>query len=225
MNKNRTCAKKIVLLAIHIFIFISTTIIVTKGVMAGAGKGQVGNKMVGLGYFKAFTMDSNVLAGISSFVLSICMGMNILKKEDKIPYAAVVFQFISAVALGLTFVVACAFLGPRQVSRGNSYFVTFSHDMFFFHFLNPLLVWITLILDEKDYRFGRKENLAGLLPAVVYSLVYEYFVEIVKEWPDFYGFTFGGKRFMMIPVCAVIYSLSYLAGRILIKLKNRQIER
>lgn len=66
MKKN---IKEVVLIALNAIIVISSAIIETLGVSKGAGDGQVGESMYGLGYFKAFTVDSNILCAIVSFAI------------------------------------------------------------------------------------------------------------------------------------------------------------
>ena len=220
MKKNVMKRKKLILLAVHLYMFLSTLIITIMGVTAGAGAGQDGDKMKGLGYFRAFTMDSNILAGLVSLAIAVMIAINIYKKQEKMPYTLVLLQSIAATAVGLTFVVAATFLAPKQILAGESYFVTFSGDMFFFHFLNPLLAIGAFILGDKDYLFGSKEILFGLIPPMIYSVVYACCVVYAKVWEDFYGFTFGGKTYTIVPVSLVIYMISYLIGLLLIKLKN-----
>lgn len=224
MNKIDMKRKQKILLAVHSYMFLSTLIITIMGVAAGAGAGQNGDNMKGLGFFRAFTMDSNILAGIVSLAIAIMIVINIYKKQEKLPRALVILQFVAATAVGLTFVVAATFLAPQKVLEGESYFITFSQDMFFFHFLNPLLAIGAFIVGEKDYSFSRKEILFGLIPAIIYSVVYAICVVYTKVWEDFYGFTFGGKRHTIVPVSVVIYLVSYLIGTLLVKLKNKYVE-
>jgi len=208
--KNLSQKRKYILLALHFYVFVSSVIVTYIGVTAGAGSGQNGDEMIGLGYFKGFTMDSNIFGGLVSLVVAIYMIKNIKKKQEEMPYYTVVLQFISATAVGLTFLVAATFLAPKHVANGESYFVSFSDDMFFFHFLNPMLICLGFIFGEKQFTFRWKENLYGLIPGIIYSVVYEYFVCIKKSWGDFYGFTFGGKKYAVIPVSLAIYSLSFI---------------
>lgn len=222
--KSEEKARKIgLLLAIHSYIFISTFIITLLGVTKGAGDGQVGKDMINLGYFKAYTMDSNILAGITSFLYVVILCICLYKKIEKMPRFVVVLQLMSAISVGLTFVIVVIFLAPKQVMQGKSYFIEFTEDLFFYHFLNPLLVIAAFIFGEKEYHFKTKENLIGLIPTFIYSFVYAYCVLVTKVWSDFYGFTFGGKISLVAPVTIVIYLLSFLIGFILIKAKNRYV--
>ena len=136
------------------------------------------------------------------------------------PRFVVVLQLMSAISVGLTFVIVVVFLAPKQVMLGNNYFIQFTGNLFFYHFLNPMLTILLFIFGEKEYHFKTKENLIGLLPTIIYSIVYIYCVIVSKVWDDFYGFTFGGKTSLVAPVTIVINLLAFLIGFIIIKAKN-----
>lgn len=214
-------SKKIALSIIHIFITISTLIITAMGVFKGAGKGQLGENMINIGYFKAFTIDSNDLAGIASLIVAIYLIKSIVKKEDKLPYWVVVLQYVSAVSLGLTFLTTATFLAPNQVARGSSYWTYFIGTMFFFHFFNPLLTILACIFGDKEFHLGKKENLFGILPMCIYAVVYLINVVFLKSWSDFYGFTFGGRNWTILPVIIVMLLVTFGIGALIRFCKNK----
>lgn len=201
--------KKIILLVTHLFVFIATVLLTVKGVLFGAAAGQLGENMINWGYFKAFTVLSNDLAAIASLVMVVLLIKNLVSGKDELPYWAVLFQYVSGVAVGLTFVTTATFLAPTQVSIGNSYWLYFSNDMFFLHFLTPVLVILCYIFGEKQFTFKRKENVIGLIPLFLYSIVYVTNAVILHTWSDFYGFTFGGHNAVVIPVLIVIYAVTF----------------
>lgn len=214
-------SKKIILLLIHLFIAVVTILLTLKGVLLGAGQGQLGENMINLGYFKAFTVDSNDLAAISSLIMVVILLKNLITKKDHIPYWATLLNYTSGVAVGLTFITTATFLAPTQVSIGNSYFLYFSGDMFFLHFLTPLLVIGTYIFGEKEFKFNKKENFISLLPLFFYSIVYVTCAVITHVWTDFYGFTFGGHNSVVVPVLIVIYIVTFLIGFAMRKVHNK----
>lgn len=211
---------KIIQAIIHIAIFVITVLLTIKGVLFGADPGQVGNNMIYWGYFKAFTIDSNDLAAISSLIMAVYLIRSIVKKDSKVPYWAVLLQYMSGVAVGLTFITTLTFLAPTQVSLGNSYWLFFSGDMFFLHFLTPFSVIAMFIWGNKDLRFSKKDNILGLIPLTLYAIVYITTVVFLKTWQDFYGFTFGGKMWCIAPSLLVVYGVSYLIGLLMIKANN-----
>lgn len=214
-------AKKILLTFTHLFVTVTTIIFTVKGVFNGAGKGQLGENMINLGYFKAFTIDSNDFAALASLIMAIYLIISLFKKDSKIPYWAVLLQYISAVALGLTFITTATFLGPSQVAVGNSYWISFTGNLFFFHFFTPLLVILAAIFGDKEYKFGKKENLLALIPSGLYAIVYIINAVILKTWSDFYGFTFGGHYWAIPPVLIIITTITFGIGAFIIFCKNK----
>lgn len=214
-------SKKIILAIIHLFIAISTILLTLKGVFWGAAAGQLGENMINLGYFKAFTVDSNDLAAIASIIMFVYLIISLVKKEDHIPYWVVLLQYTSGVAVGLTFITTATFLAPTQVSIGNSYWLYFSGDMFFLHFLTPVLAIAMFIVGSNEYNFKLKENLIGLIPLGIYSVVYVTNAVILHTWSDFYGFTFGGKNWAVVPSLIVVYTVTFFIGKLMIFTKGK----
>lgn len=217
MNKS----KKIILLCVHFFITVVTILLTLKGVLWGASEGQLGENMINLGYFKAFTIDSNDFAAVTSAIVFVYLLVSLIKKEFEIPYWVWLIQFISSMALGLTFVCTATFLAPVQVSIGNSYWLYFSDDMFFLHFLTPVMVTFAFVWGNHKFVFGIKENLLGLLPLFLYSIVYVTNVVFLETWSDFYGFTFGGKNWVIVPVLIVIYAATFGIGKLIVFINNK----
>lgn len=217
-------SKKIILIVTHLFITVITIILTLKGVFYGASEGQLGENMINLGYFKAFTIDSNDLAAITSLIMAVYLAVSLFKEKFEIPYWVILVQYISAVSVGLTFVTTATFLAPIQVSIGNSYWLYFSDDMFFLHFLTPALCIVTFIIENERFEFKKKENILGLIPLTLYAIVYVTNAVILKTWSDFYGFTFGGRNWVVPIVLTIIFIVTYLIG-LLIKVCNKIINK
>ena len=60
-----------------------------------------------------------------------------------------------------------------------------------------------------------------MLPLVLYSLVYLTMVAILQQWPDWYGFTFGGKYALIPVVMLVMYSFAALISWACIALQRK----
>ena len=81
--------------------------------------------------------------------------------------------------------------------------------MFFLHFLTPVLAIAMFIVGSNEYNFKLKENLIGLIPLGIYSVVYVTNAVVLHTWSDFYGFTFGGKNYLVPLVLVIMYSSTY----------------
>lgn len=215
--------KKIILTLVHLSIFVTTVVLTIRGVFFGAAAGQLGENMISYGFFRAFTVDSNDFTAIASLIMAINLIISLFKKEYEIPYWAILLQYISGVAVGLTFITTAVFLAPSQVALGNSYWLYFSQDMFFLHFTTPLCTILAYIFGPSKINFHIKENFMGLIPLSIYAIVYILNAIILKTWIDFYGFTFGGQYWTILPVLCVIYLVTYSIGKLMIIFRRQAI--
>jgi len=204
-------------LIINTFIFVSTMIVTIIGVAKGSSPGQLGENIVGLSYFKPYTIDSNVLNGFVSFMMLTFNIYNLIENKDELPRFLVVAQLISTVSVTVTIMTVVFFLAPMQALAGNGYIFFFKNDMFFFHLINPIVSIINFIFIDRRYKLNIRDIIIGMSSTVIYSFVYLYNVLITKNWSDFYGFTFGGKIYMapisMIVMYLVSLLFSYLLAR------------
>ena len=109
----------------------------------------------------------------------------------------------------LTFLTVLVFVGPTYAANGNNYFDMYMYDMFFFHFFNPILVFIVFLLFSKGEKLNWKECLFGIIPMVLYAIFYS-IVVLSGTMEDFYGFTFGGQYWVISLVIPVMLGVTYL---------------
>ena len=216
--------RNIIALAINSFIAVSSFVIMIKGVSKGASAGQVGESMVGLGYFKAYTIDTNVINGFIALMMATFNLYNLIEDKDELPRFLVVAQLVSTVGVTVTMMTVIFFLSPMQYMAFGGFIWLFLKDMFFFHFFNPVLSIVNFVILDKRYKLNKKEIMSGIITTVVYSFVYAYNVLISKKWSDFYGFTFGGKLYMAAVSVIVMYLVSLLFSFVLVKLNAKSSE-
>ncbi|MBQ0071805.1 MAG: hypothetical protein KBS81_08150, partial [Spirochaetales bacterium] len=161
--------KRRILVALHLFLFLSSLIITIYGVVFGFGVGQRGS-MLHFGYFKTFTIDSNVFCGLVSLFVACALMKN--KKDLSLPHSLVLLQYAAAVSVGLTVLIVVTFLAPMGVLAGGSYFTSFAGTTFFFHFFNPILSGALFVYGSVEEGMGRKENFLGTLPMILYAVYY-----------------------------------------------------
>lgn len=216
-------SKNIVVLLINLFIVLSTIIITYIGVKNGAGNGQLGKDMIGVGYFKAFTIDSNVLMGICALVMFIFSLIRIFNKKEEYPKWVETLYLVGATSLTLTFFTVLCFIAPERAFEGDSFSIMYSGDMFFFHLINPVLAIISCCFFGCTKEYNVKDKIVSLIPAFIYSIVYLVMVVFVGSWDDFYNFTFGGRYYLIGFVMMVMYSVTYLFSFLLTKIHNKFI--
>ena len=158
--------------------------------------------------FKYFTVDSNVLAGLSSLAYVIFL---ILKNKGKIkemPNFMHILQLAATSGVTLTMMVTVFFLAPRSTT---TYFDYFMNSNLFMHLLTPLLCIISFIFFEKA-NISFVKTFYGIVPMILYAFYYIpnilLHLENGKVLPkyDWYGFLFAGLQtiWIVIPIILLL---------------------
>lgn len=155
--------------------------------------------------FRYYTILSNVLGALASAVMLISTALG------EIPRWVYVLKFTSAVSLSVTLVTVCVFLAPRA-----GFGVMFSGRNLYLHAAGPVMAWTAFCLFEKGTRLSGAMWMYGVLPTLLYGLIYAYMVLIRTEdrggWPDFYGFNRGVRWYVsfaaMIAGCVLLCLLT-----------------
>ncbi|MBP5242483.1 MAG: hypothetical protein J6Z36_02190 [Clostridia bacterium] len=160
-----------------------------------------------------FTVLSNMFVAIAAAIILCYNIRNVLKDEYVFPKWAMRVKFSATVAVTVTLLTVILFLGPLQVAFGNSYFSLFGNNNLFLHLITPVLAIITLLFFERTENFEFKNTWLGLIPTVLYSILYVVMVVIIGEenggWMDFYGFTFGGNLWVTPFSLLIMYADKY----------------
>lgn len=159
--------------------------------------------------FKYFTVDSNVLAGITALIYLI-----IEAKGKELSTRAATFlhclRLAAAAGVALTMLVTAFFLIPQF---GKDWYILYIDNNFFFHLTIPLLCVIDYIFFEPGAKsLTLKQSVSGIIPMMVYAVFYTINIiihlgngEPLKTY-DWYGFL-GGKltnAFIAIPAMLLI---------------------
>ena len=164
---------------------------------------------------KFYTVDSNILIGISSLIFIIYEFKLLKQKIKEIPNKIYIFKFVATSAITLTFLITAIFLSPQY-----GFYAMYNNNNLFFHLIIPLLSIITYIRYEhhlNKYSYA----LYGIIPMFIYSIYYSSRVLIhlndggLTFKYDFYGFLQGNLNNIYI-VIPVIYLTAYLISLFLI---------
>lgn len=177
----------------------------------------------GIKFFKFFTVQSNVLAGITS-LLYIIFALRENKTQKKIPFWVHISRYIATIDLIITFLVVALFLG-FIVEEG--YFSLYTNANFFFHFAIPVLNLISFIGYEENQKMTLKHIFIGMSHLILYSIFYltvvilhfhDGAVDLYYDW-----YAFAQKGLVIAFVCgAVVFGLGYCISYILYRIKNKQ---
>ena len=205
---------KIIGLVINLFVFGSAVFICINAPINGYRFGVIVVPGGDASFFRYFTNLSNLYAGIVSLIVFIFSLIHI-KEDYALPKWLRIVQLSAVTSLVLTFLTVLVFVGPTYAANGNNYFDMYMYDMFFFHFFNPILVFIVFLFFSKGEKLNWKECLFGIIPMVLYAIFYS-IVVLSGTMEDFYGFTFGGQYWvipLVIPVMlGVTYGASFLSS-------------
>ena len=179
----------------------------------------------GIRLMKFFTVQSNVLAGVVSFVYIIFLLRN-NKTKKPMPTYVNILKFVATIDLVITFLVVALFLG-FIVDEG--YFSLYVNANFFFHLAIPVLNFISFVWYEERPKFKFWYTFLGLIHIILYSTFYltvvlTHFQDgAVPLFYDWYGFAQLGLGIAF--VCAiVVIALSYTVSYVLYKINNKKIE-
>ena len=204
--------KSIISLILNVIIIISTVYAISLFFTTTPDQGNM--QVSGMEFLRFFTNLSNIFVSVAALVMIVFNIRNMRTGSYVFPKRAMLLKFTATVSVSVTFITVVVFLGPMFMAMGQSYWVMFAGNCFFLHFTTPVIAIISILFFEKYEAFEKKYAFLGLLPTVLYSIVYVVMVVFIGKdnggWPDFYGFTFGGKMYL-VPISLIsMYGLTIL---------------
>ena len=142
---------------------------------------------------KYFTVLSNEFCGIVAVIWLVLFACDLSRGEVKVRGWMTVLKYMAVTAVGLTFLVIAAFLGPIY---GHA--MLYKGSNLYFHLLLPVAAMAEFaFLDTGEGKLPFKYSFLTVIPTVVYGLAYlvNLLVNCVGEWPDtndWYGFVNWG---------------------------------
>ena len=142
---------------------------------------------MGIRTFCMFTVNSNILAAISSFVIIPYAIDGIRKKEYVLPDWVVIFMMMGTSSVALTFLISLFVLSPVK-----GFVLIFSGSRFFLHGVCPILNILAFCVFVTSHKIKLKQSIFALIPVTIYAIIYFFMVVVITEerggWADFYGF-------------------------------------
>ncbi len=142
---------------------------------------------MGIRTFCMFTVDSNILAGLTMLLCIPYTVDGLRTGYYHLPDWVVVLMHVSVTAVSLTFLVSLCVLAPVK-----GFVLIFTGSRFFLHGVCPVLSIVTFCFFIKSHLIRLKESFLALIPVAIYALVYLVMVVFIGEekggWNDFYGF-------------------------------------
>ncbi len=175
-----------------------------------------------VGRFRFFTIDSNLLMGITSLILLIQQHKLLNNKIKKIDKKYYILLLASTTSVALTFTIVLFYLG--QITP-NGLISMYTNKNLFFHGIIPLLSIINFIFFENTNQLKLKHTIYSLIPVILYGIYYMTNVLIhtenntVSPEYDWYYFIQNGVSKLII-VVPLIFLITYLLGFTLYKINK-----
>ena len=170
----------------------------------------------GISLLKFFTVDSNILMGITSLLLIIYS-----KKTSK---WLELLNLCATTGVSLTFFTVIFYLAPFSQ---YSYFAFFKNSNLFFHLIVPILSIINYIFYSSSKSLNIKDSFYGLIPMLLYSVYYVSNAilnmskgRIIAKY-DWYGFFANGVASIIFTIIFMLLS-TYLISFLLIYFNKKQ---
>ena len=128
-----------------------------------------------------FTALSNLLCAAAALAVA---GMRLL---GAVSVPVLLCKFVATAAVLVTLLTVLLFLGPQL-----GYKALFSGPDLWLHLVCPLLALLVWLGWDRT-PVSPALSLLGLIPVLLYGVLYLWKVVCKKEWQDFYGFDRGGK--------------------------------
>ena len=166
-NKN----KLKISLAINFIVFV--LVVISSIIMFTGFKFMHGTEIVlestKLGMLRFFTVESNIFVGIISLIFAI-NEINVMKgKKKEISKRNYILKLMATTAVGLTFFVVFAYLGPIATTGISSLLM---NSNLFFHLIIPVLSILNFVLFEKTDKINFKCTFYGIVPTAIYGYYY-----------------------------------------------------
>ncbi len=187
-------------------------------------RGEGNMSVTGAAAFRYFTVDSNVLAALSSLILMVYAAKQ-LGGSSEPPVWVRILSLAAAASVTLTMLTVVLFLGPFVYSFPP----LFKGINLPLHLTTPLIEILAYSVLESigGVRVKRRFMILGTVPMVLYGGVYCAMAVILKRWPDFYAFNRNGSFplsavIMIAFTAAISYALGLLGNLVVKKSSGRK---
>ena len=177
-----------------------------------------------LGMLRFFTVQSNILMEIIALFF-VGLEIKLLKgKIEEISTKAYVLKLMATTAVGLTFLVVFAYLGP--ITEYGIIAMIMNSNLFF-HLITPLLSMICFAAFERTNKVNFKYTFWGIIPTFLYAIYYMINILVhmengkVSPVYDWYWFVQNGVWTAII-VVPLMFLITYLISLILWKINKKK---
>ena len=178
-----------------------------------------------VGRFRFFTIDSNLLRGITALVFLIQQIKLLTGNIKEIDTKYYVFNLMSTSSVALTFLVVIGYLG--WITPNGLYSMYIDKNLFF-HGLIPLVAIINFIFFTNTNKLKFIHTCYGLIPMGIYAIYYAtnilVHIENFKVSPEYDWYYFvQGNVLKVLLVLPFIFEVSYVISHALWYLNKKRL--
>ena len=163
--------------------------------------------------FRFFTCQSNVFCALA------CLLTAVYAAAGEVPEWVWLLKYAGTAAVTVTMLTVFLFLAPVVGQGWIKRLLTGSGSDLFMHLLTPVAALFSfLVLEKRGMAFA--QALLGLLPVVLYGILYVYKTQAApeeKRWEDFYTFNRNGR---LAVSCIGMVAGTFLVCMALMALQN-----
>ena len=161
--------------------------------------------------FRYYTNISNLFVGFVALPNAFFLTYSAIKGKLIDPKVLSIIKFAGLSMIALTFFTVIFILVPL-----TSFIYMYQDIRFITHFLAPVLAMGSyLFFEEKDI-FNWKISLFGVVPTIIYAIVYTINVIVLTRWPDLYQINKQGIWYVYV-IIEVIFGFGLTQGLYFIK--------
>lgn len=161
--------------------------------------------------FRYFTNISTLTVGFIALPNAVLLVMSAIKGKMIYTTFFSIVKFVGLSMISLTFFTVLCFIAPL-----TSYKEMYQNMRFITHLVIPLLVIVSYLFFEENVLFNWKLSLIGVVPSVIYTIVYGVNVALLKTWPDIYKVNNNGLWFLFAFI-TIIFNVAISLGLYFLK--------
>ena len=131
--------------------------------------------------FRYFTNITTLTAGLTALPNALLLVISAIRGKMIYPVFFSIAKFIGLAMVSLTFFTVLFIIAPL-----TSYKSMYKNMRFVTHLVIPVLVLVSYFFFEEKTLFMWKISFVGMLPPIIYTIIYGINVALLKTWPDIY---------------------------------------
>lgn len=148
--------------------------------------------------FRYFTNISNLTVGAIALANSVFLTLSLIKGKLIYPKVLSIIKVVGLSMTTLTFFTVLFVIAPL-----TSYKEMYENVRFITHLVVPILVVVSYLFFEEKTLFAWKYSFFGIIPMIIYGVIYVTNVVFLKTWPDLYQINTHGLWFLFVIVFCI----------------------